>query len=93
MRGLVDTMDTYGPARAGRYVSFLKLFPNLFKITGSGPGIRVMKAVAGSSADNPRESSASSASSALYERYEAYKKAIGEARTIGSISKDTLRLL
>jgi hypothetical protein len=77
MRGLVDTMDTYGPARAGRYVSFLKLFPNLFKITGSGPGIRVMKAVA--SADNPRESSASSAS---YKRHEAYKKALGEAGSI-----------
>ena len=44
MPGLVDTMDTYGPARAGRYVSFLKLFPNLFKITGSGLGIRVYKA-------------------------------------------------
>ena len=44
MPGLVDTMDTYGPARAGTYVSFLKLFPNLFKITGSGPGIRVYKA-------------------------------------------------
>ena len=44
MRGLEDTMDTYGPARAGRYVSFLRLFPNLFKVTGSGPGLRVMKA-------------------------------------------------
>ena len=44
MRGLEDTMDTYGPARAGRYVAFLKLFPNLFKVTGSGPGLRVMKA-------------------------------------------------
>ena len=44
MRGLEDTMDTYGPARAGRYVSFMRLFPHLFKITGSGPGLRVMKA-------------------------------------------------
>ena len=44
MRGLEDTMDAYGPARAGRYVAFLKLFPNLFKVTGSGPGLRVMKA-------------------------------------------------
>ena len=44
MRGLEDTMDTYGPARAGRYVAFLKLFPSLFKVTGSGPGLRVMKA-------------------------------------------------
>ena len=30
MRGSEDTMDTYGPARVGRYVAFLKLFPNLF---------------------------------------------------------------
>lgn len=44
MRGLVDTMDAYGPACAGRYVSFMKLFPNLCKITGRGPGLRVMKA-------------------------------------------------
>ena len=44
MRGLEDTMDAFGPARAGRYVAFLKLFPNLFKVAGSGPGLRVMKA-------------------------------------------------
>lgn len=44
MRGAVDTMDLYGPARTGRYVSFLKLFPNLFKIQGSGANIKVFKA-------------------------------------------------
>ena len=44
MRGLDDTVDTYGPARAGLYVAFLKLFPNLFKVTGSGPGLRAFKA-------------------------------------------------
>ena len=44
MRGLEDTMDTYGPARAGRYVSFMRICPSLFKLIGSGPGLRVMKA-------------------------------------------------
>ena len=48
-------MDTYGPARAGRYVSFLKLFPKLFKITGSGPGLRVLKADPPAIAIAPRE--------------------------------------
>ena len=81
MRGAVDTMDTYRPVRQGRYVFFFKLFPNLFKITGSGPGLRVLKAVAGSSTDNPRAAE-SSASSASYKRYEAYKKALGEAGSI-----------
>ncbi len=44
MRGCEDTADTYGPARAGRYVSFLKLYPRLFKIVGSGPGLKVFPA-------------------------------------------------
>jgi hypothetical protein len=44
MRGFEDTADTYGPAKVGRYVSFLKLFPLKFKIVGSGPGLRVMPA-------------------------------------------------
>ena len=44
MRGLEDTMDTYVPARAARYVSYMRRLPNLCKITGSGPGLRVMKA-------------------------------------------------
>ena len=44
MRGFVDTADVYGPSRSGRYVSFLKLFPNLFRITGTGAEIKVFKA-------------------------------------------------
>ena len=31
-RGAVDTMDVYGPARNGRYVSFLKLFQIFSKL-------------------------------------------------------------
>ena len=46
MRGAFDTMDTYGPSRQGRIVSFLKLYPNMFTIQGSGPGIRVLPAAA-----------------------------------------------
>jgi hypothetical protein len=42
MRGAEDTMDVWGPSRAGRYTSFLKLFPKLFDIVGSGPSIRVL---------------------------------------------------
>ena len=42
MRGAEDTMDVYGPSRAGRYTSFLKLFPKLFEISGSGGNIRVL---------------------------------------------------
>ena len=44
MRGFVDTANVHGPSRNGGYVSFLKLFPNLFKITGSGAEIRVFMA-------------------------------------------------
>ena len=44
MRGFINTADTYGPSKAGRMVSFLKLFPRLFKIVGSGPGIKVLPA-------------------------------------------------
>ena len=44
MRGFLDTVELYGPSKSGRYVSFLKLFPNLFKITGSGTEIKVFKA-------------------------------------------------
>jgi hypothetical protein len=42
MRGAEDTMDVWGPSRAGRYTSFLKLFPKHFDIVGSGPNIRVL---------------------------------------------------
>ena len=37
MRGAFDTMDTYGPSKQGRIVLFLKLYPNIFTIQGSGP--------------------------------------------------------
>jgi len=41
MRGFLDTADVYGPSKAGRIVSFLKLYPNMFEIQGSGPNIKV----------------------------------------------------
>jgi hypothetical protein len=44
MRGWEDTTDTYGPARQGRIVNFLKLYPNFFAIQGTGPGILVLPA-------------------------------------------------
>ena len=46
MRGFIDTADVYGPARQGRIVSFLKLYPNMFAIQGSGPKIIVFVAAA-----------------------------------------------
>jgi hypothetical protein len=46
MRGFQDTADTYGPAKQGRIVSFLKLDPTYFAIQGSGPGIKVLPAAA-----------------------------------------------
>ncbi len=45
MRGFQDTADTYGPSKAaGRIVSFLKLYPNMFSLQGSGPNIKVLPA-------------------------------------------------
>ena len=44
MRGFLDTADVYGPSKAGRIVSFLKLYPNMFEIQGSGPNIKVFVA-------------------------------------------------
>ena len=44
MRGFEDTIEVYGPARSGRYGAFMLLFPSLFKLSGSGPSMRVMKA-------------------------------------------------
>jgi hypothetical protein len=44
MRGAFDTMDVYGPSKQGRIVNFLKLYPNLFSLVGSGPGIKVLPA-------------------------------------------------
>ena len=58
----VDTADVHGPARNGRFVSFLKLFPNLFKITGSGAEIKVFKA--GPPAPRPVQVGGSSSSDA-----------------------------
>jgi len=46
MRGAFDTMDTYGPAKQGRIVSFLKLYPNYFSLQGTGPSIKVLPAAA-----------------------------------------------
>ena len=45
MRGFLDTADVYGPRKAGRIVSFLKLYP-YFEIQGSGPNIKVFVAKA-----------------------------------------------
>ncbi len=45
-RGAIDTMDVYGPARQGRIVSFLKLFPKMFSLTGNGAKIMVFPAAA-----------------------------------------------
>ena len=39
-------MDVYGPSKAGWIVCFLKLYPNLFEIQGSGPNIKVFVAKA-----------------------------------------------
>ncbi len=41
MRGFQDTTDVYGPAKEGRIVSFLKLYPQYFNFTGKGPKIKV----------------------------------------------------
>ena len=41
MRSFQDTTDVYGPAKSGRIVSFLKLYPQDFKIQGTGAKIRV----------------------------------------------------
>ena len=45
VRGWEDTTTAYGPARAGQIVSFLKLYPAMFSIQGSGPNIKVLPAV------------------------------------------------
>jgi len=44
MRGFHDTADVYGPSKQGRIVNFLKLYPNLFSLQGSGPNIKVLPA-------------------------------------------------
>ena len=44
MPGFENTADVYGPARKGRIVNFLKLYPNLFRIEGKGAKIQVYEA-------------------------------------------------
>ncbi len=44
MRGFQDTADVYGSRKTGRIVNFLKLYPKLFSIHGSGPKIKVFPA-------------------------------------------------
>jgi hypothetical protein len=46
IHGFADTADVYGPAKAGRIVSFLKLYPKLFSIQGTGPTMKVFPAAA-----------------------------------------------
>ena len=42
--GFLDTAEAYGVPRSGRFVNFLKLYPQFFKIAGSGSGIKVFPA-------------------------------------------------
>jgi hypothetical protein len=44
IRGATETMDIYGPSKAGRIVSFLEIYPNIFELQGSGPNIKVFVA-------------------------------------------------
>ena len=53
MRGFHDTADVYGRSKQGRIVSFLKLYPKLFQIQGSGPNITVLPAAAAPPAPPP----------------------------------------
>ena len=50
-----EPMDTYGPAKAGRIVSFLELYPNYFSLQGTGPAVKVIP-VAPPPAPEPRAS-------------------------------------
>ena len=55
LQGAEDTMDVYGPSRTGRFIAFLKLFPTLFEIAGSGSNIRVLpKAPATARPEQPK---------------------------------------
>ena len=42
--GFLDTAEAYGVPRAGRFVNFLKLYPQFFRIAGSGSAIKVFPA-------------------------------------------------
>ena len=44
IRGSDDTTDVFGLAKAGRIVSFVKLYPNYLQIVGSGVQIKVFTA-------------------------------------------------
>jgi hypothetical protein len=62
MRSWEDTTTAYGPAKAGRIVSFLKLYPNLFSLQGSGPNIKVLPAAAPEPRPRPVQVGGSSSS-------------------------------
>ena len=42
--GFLDAAEAYNVPRAGRFVNFLKLYPQFFRIAGSGSGIKVLPA-------------------------------------------------
>ena len=44
MRGFVNTTTLYGPSKTGRIVNFLKLYPKMFSMHGTGPKIKVFPA-------------------------------------------------
>ena len=48
MPGLVDTMDTYGPARAGRYVSFFEIVSEPVQDYRQWPGHQSLQSSAAS---------------------------------------------
>ena len=54
--------DTYGPSMQGRIVIFLKLYPNLFSLQGSGPNIKVLPAAAPEPRPRPVQVGGSSSS-------------------------------
>jgi len=60
MGGFQDTTDVYGPAKAGRIVNFLKLFPKQFRLEGTGARIKVFEAPPAPRAPRVQEGGASS---------------------------------
>jgi len=67
-RGFQNTADVYGPAKAGRIASFLKLYPNYFEIQGSGPNIKIFMAKPPEPRPRPVQVGGSSSSSGPAER-------------------------
>ena len=57
MRGFQDTTDVYGPAKEGRIVSFLKLYPQYFTFTGKGPKIKVFPTPSPEKSSKPERTS------------------------------------